>query len=155
CRGSKLGSPALEYRDSPLVMPDAPTLSIIVPVYNEAQTIAEVIDRICAVGIGDVRKDIIIANDGSSDATSRAIDASPWRADPRVRVFDNPINLGKGAAIRLGLHHATGDILLIQDADLELDPREYNGLLAPILDGRSDVVYGSRFLGRSSRRVKR
>jgi len=134
---------------------DALTLSIIVPVYNEAQTIAEVIDRICVVDIGDIRKDIIIANDGSNDATSGAIESRRRRRDPRVRVFDNPINLGEGAAIRLGLRHATGDIVLIQDADLELDPREYTGLLAPILDGRADVVYGSRFLGVARGRVKR
>jgi glycosyltransferase involved in cell wall biosynthesis len=134
---------------------DALTLSIIVPVYNEAQTIAEVIDRICAVDIGDMRKEIIIANDGSSDATSGAIDSSPRRSDPRVHVYDNPINLGKGAAIRLGLRHATGAIVLIQDADLELDPREYTGLLSPILDGRADVVYGSRFLSGANGGVKR
>jgi glycosyltransferase involved in cell wall biosynthesis len=122
-------------------------LSVIVPVYNEAQTIAEVIDRIRAVNIGDVEKEIIIANDGSEDGTRRAIEESTWRSDPRVHVYESPINLGKGAAIRLGLRYATGDIALIQDADLELDPNEYGSLLAPILDGRAEVVYGSRFLG--------
>jgi dolichol-phosphate mannosyltransferase len=79
------------------------------------------------------------------------IDESRWASDPRIRIFHNPINLGKGAAVRLGLHNATGDIFLIQDADLELDPREYGRLLAPILAGTTDVVYGSRFLGRSRR----
>ena len=121
-------------------------LSIIVPVYNEAQTIATVIERIRAVDIGDIDKEILIVNDGSSDGTRRMIDDSTWRGDARVRVYENEINLGKGAAIRLGLARATGDILLIQDADLELDPQEYEGLLAPILDGRTLVVYGSRFL---------
>ena len=122
------------------------SLSIIVPVYNEEQTIAEVIERICEVDIGAVQKEIIIVNDGSADGTAAAIERSPWRSDRRIRVYDNPINLGKGAAIRLGLRHASGDMMLIQDADLELDPREYGSLLAPLRDGRADVVYGSRFL---------
>jgi glycosyltransferase involved in cell wall biosynthesis len=121
-------------------------LSIIIPVYNEEQTIAEVIERVWAVDLGDLEREVIIANDGSSDGTRRAIDASPWINDARVKSYNSPINLGKGAAVRLGLAFATGDILLVQDADLELDPNEYGRLLAPILDGRADVVYGSRFL---------
>jgi glycosyltransferase involved in cell wall biosynthesis len=123
-------------------------LSVIVPVYNEAQTISEVIDRIRQVDIGDVDKEIIIANDGSEDGTGRAIDESAWRSDRRVQVHESPINLGKGAAIRLGLKYATGDLILIQDADLELDPNEYGSLIAPLVAGHADVVYGSRFLGR-------
>ena len=123
-------------------------LSIIVPVYNEAQTISEVIDRIRVVDVGAVEKEIIIANDGSEDGTQRAIDESSWRSDRRVQVYESPINLGKGAAIRLGLRSATGDVILIQDADLELDPNEYGALLAPITAGRADVVYGSRFLAK-------
>jgi glycosyltransferase involved in cell wall biosynthesis len=126
-------------------------LSIIVPVYNEAQTIVTVVERIRAVEIGDIDKEIIIANDGSTDGTSRAMAESAWRGDPRVRVYETDINLGKGAAIRLGLRHATGDVMLIQDADLELDPHDYGGLLGPILDGRAQVVYGSRFLSRKVR----
>jgi glycosyltransferase involved in cell wall biosynthesis len=122
-------------------------LSVIVPVYNEAQTIAEVIDRIRLVDIGNVEKEIIIANDGSEDGTRRVIEESGWSSDRRVRVYESPINLGKGAAIRLGMRYATGDVILIQDADLELDPGEYTSLLAPIVQGRADVVYGSRFLG--------
>jgi glycosyltransferase involved in cell wall biosynthesis len=121
-------------------------LSIIIPVYNEEQTIAEVIERVWAVDLGDLEREVIIANDGSSDGTRRAIDASPWINDARVKSYNSPINLGKGAAVRLGLAFATGEILLVQDADLELDPNEYGRLLAPILDGRADVVYGSRFL---------
>src|SRR5262249_34988649 len=100
---------------------------------------------------GDIEKEIIIANDGSSDDTRSAIDSSAWSGDARIRTYDNPINVGKGAAVRIGLKYATGDIILIQDADLELDPAEYGSLLAPILGGRTDVVYGSRFLAPSSR----
>ena len=121
-------------------------LSIIIPVYNEEQTISELVERVRAVDIGDIEKEIIIANDGSSDGTRRSIDTSAWVSDPRIKTYDNPINVGKGGAVRIGLKYATGDIMLIQDADLELDPQEYGGLLAPILAGRTDVVYGSRFL---------
>jgi glycosyltransferase involved in cell wall biosynthesis len=125
-------------------------LSIIIPVYNEEQTIAEVIERVWAVDLGDMEREVIIANDGSSDGTRRALDASRWINDPRVKSYHSPINLGKGAAVRLGLAFATGDILLVQDADLELDPNEYGRLVAPILAGQADVVYGSRFLNPSS-----
>jgi glycosyltransferase involved in cell wall biosynthesis len=126
-------------------------LSIIIPVYNEEQTIAEVIERVWAVDLAGLEREVIIANDGSSDGTRRAIDSSPWINDARVKSYDSPINLGKGAAVRLGLAFATGDILLVQDADLELDPNEYGRLLAPILEGRADVVYGSRFLNPTDR----
>ena len=126
-------------------------LSIIIPVYNEEQTIAEVIDRVWAVDLGDLEREVIIANDGSSDGTRRAIAGSPWINDARVTSYDSPINLGKGAAVRLGLAFATGDILLVQDADLELDPNEFGRLLEPILSGRADVVYGSRFLDPTDR----
>src|SRR5262245_35886822 len=121
-------------------------LSIIIPVYNEEQTIGEIVSRVLAVDLGDIEREVIIANDGSSDNTRNAMEQSRWADDARVRIFHNPINLGKGAAVRHGLSYATGDILLVQDADLELDPQEYGGLLAPILRGETDVVYGSRFL---------
>jgi glycosyltransferase involved in cell wall biosynthesis len=104
-----------------------------------------VIERIRAVDLGPVDKEIIVANDGSDDGTRRAIDEGPWRMDPSVRVLHSPINLGKGAAVRLGLKYATGDVVLTQDADLELDPAEYGSLLAPILNDGASVVYGSRF----------
>ena len=130
-------------------------LSIIIPVYNEEQTISEVVERVRAVDIGAIEKEIIVANDGSSDGTRLSIDGSLWISDPRIRIYDNPINVGKGGAVRIGLKYATGDIILIQDADLELDPQEYSGLLAPILDGRSDVVYGSRFLNPTTRIARR
>jgi len=126
-------------------------LSIIIPVYNEEQTIGEVIERVWKVDLGALEREVIIVNDGSSDGTRRAIDTSRWISDQRVKTYDNPINLGKGAAVRTGLAFATGDILLVQDADLELDPNEYVRLVAPILDGRTDIVYGSRFLAASDR----
>ena len=121
-------------------------LSIIVPVYNEQRTINEVIERVLAVDLGAIEREVIIANDGSYDDTRKVIDARGWLSDPRVRLCENPINLGKGAAVRHGVSVATGDILLVQDADLELNPAEYGKLLAPILAGQTDVVYGSRFL---------
>ncbi len=121
-------------------------LSVIVPVYNEEDTIEEIVARVLAVEIADVEKELIIVDDGSSDGTRRAIDASAWRSDPRIHVRENAINLGKGAAIRLGLKFADGEVILIQDADLELDPRDYPVLLAPLMKGEADIVYGSRFL---------
>ena len=126
-------------------------LSIIIPVYNEEQTIGEVIERVWMVDLGGLEREVIIANDGSSDGTRLAIDASRWSHDARVKTYNSPINLGKGAAVRFGIGMATGDILLVQDADLELDPNEYGRLLAPILEGKTDIVYGSRFLQPSGR----
>jgi glycosyltransferase involved in cell wall biosynthesis len=120
-------------------------LSIIIPVYNEEQTIGAVVERVRAVDLGAIEKEIIVANDGSDDGTQRAIDAMPAGGSTPLQVVESPINLGKGAAIRLGLKYATGDVILIQDADLELDPQEYSALLAPIARGEK-VVYGSRFL---------
>ena len=121
-------------------------LSVIIPVYNEEQTISTVVERVLAVDLGHLDSEVIITDDGSSDGTHAAINASRWVGDPRVRVCANRINVGKGYAIRLGLSYATGYVILIQDADLELDPQEYGRLLEPILDGRSDIVFGSRFL---------
>ena len=126
-------------------------VSVIIPVYNEEQTIQEVLERVAAVDLGAIEKEIVIANDGSTDSTGRMIDERRLPPDLPVHVYHSPINLGKGAAVRLGLAFATGDVLLIQDADLELDPNEYSLLLQPLLDGRADVVYGSRFLTPTSR----
>ncbi|MCL4846024.1 MAG: glycosyltransferase family 2 protein [Acidobacteria bacterium] len=125
-------------------------LSVIIPVYNEEQTINEVIDRVWAVDLGEIEKEVIIADDGSTDATASLVDAHRYIREGLVQIRHNPINLGKGAAVRLGLSMASGDVLLIQDADLELDPQEYGRLLEPILQGQADIVYGSRFLQASS-----
>ena len=126
-------------------------LSIIIPVYNEEQTIGAIVERVLAVDLGGLESEVIIADDGSSDGTRDAMARSAWISDPRVHIYSNRINVGKGCAVRLGLSYATGDILLIQDADLELDPQEYGLLLAPILDGRTSIVYGSRFLKPTAR----
>ncbi|HXD73613.1 MAG TPA: glycosyltransferase family 2 protein [Vicinamibacterales bacterium] len=126
-------------------------LSIIIPVYNEEQTISEIVERVRAVELPGVEKEIIIANDGSSDGTREAMARSGWSGDPRISIHELQINVGKGAAVRLGLRYASGDIILIQDADLELDPQEYGALIAPILAGETDVVYGSRFLRPTAR----
>jgi len=123
-------------------------LSIIIPVYNEEMTIAELIDRVVKVDIGEIEKEIIVANDGSTDTSALIIETKRQEQPDLIHFYSMPINLGKGAAVRLGLYHAKGDILLIQDADLELDPNEYGSLLQPILEGKTDVVYGSRFLNR-------
>ena len=121
-------------------------LSIIIPVYNEAKTVGAVIDKVRGLDLGPgVDKEIIVVNDGSSDGTRESL--GPWERTPGVRVHHSPVNLGKGSSVRIGFSFATGDILTIQDADLELDPSEYKQLIVPILDGSADVVYGSRFVG--------
>ncbi len=121
-------------------------LSIIIPVYNEEMTVGELIGRVQRVNLGTLEMEIIVANDGSTDASAAIIEAQREAHPNLIRAYSMPINLGKGAAIRLGLYHATGDLILIQDADLELDPNEYGILLKPILEGKTDVVYGSRFM---------
>ena len=124
-------------------MTDPSLLSIIVPVYNEAGTVAAVIHRLLSVDLPAARE-VIVVNDGSSDGTREALLAIP--EDPRVRIIHVTPNGGKGAAIRRGLADARGNIVAIQDADLELDPAELAALVAPILAGDASVVYGSRFL---------
>ncbi|MCI5218527.1 MAG: glycosyltransferase family 2 protein [Candidatus Electrothrix sp. LOE2] len=124
-------------------------LSVVIPVYNEEKTLNEVIDAIQAVDL-PLAKEIIIVDDSSTDGTRQLIEQLP-DAD-FIKIFHEK-NQGKGAALRSGFAQATGDIVLIQDADLEYDPAEYPKLLKPILDGKADVVYGSRFIGSDAHRV--
>lgn len=120
-------------------------LSIIIPVYNEQSTVGEVIERVHAVEVPGFEKEIILSDDGSGDDTPSVIQGYQNKYPDTIRVYTSPINLGKGAAVRLGLNLAAGDVVLIQDADLELSPEEYPSLLEPILRRKADVVYGSRF----------
>src|SRR5450432_3250908 len=131
------------------------TLSIIIPAYNEANTIHFILDRIYAVRLtGDLKKEVILVNDCSTDHTEEVIfryrTANP---EMNLQYFKHEINKGKGAAIHTGIKKATGEFLIIQDADLEYDPEEYNEMLKPILKGAADVVYGSRFMGGSPHRI--
>jgi glycosyltransferase involved in cell wall biosynthesis len=133
------------------VSADQNKLSIIIPTYNEAATIAEVVQRVLRVGVPGLEKEIIIVDDGSGDESAVIIEALRTQHLEQIKTYHSLINLGKGAAIRLGLSLATGNIILIQDADLELNPEEYPSLLSPILSGQTNVVYGSRFLRASNR----
>jgi glycosyltransferase involved in cell wall biosynthesis len=117
-------------------------LSIVMPVYNEKDTVEKIISRVMSVDVG-LEKELVIVDDFSQDGTR---DILAKLNDPRIKVFFHPENLGKGSALQTGFSKAAGDIVLVQDADLEYDPDEYPVLLHPILDGRADVVYGSRFL---------
>ncbi|GAB4466675.1 MAG: glycosyltransferase family 2 protein [Armatimonadaceae bacterium] len=135
-------------------LPKAPhreyCLTVVMPIYNERETLLEILERVREV---EVPKEIIMVDDGSRDGTRDILKEKVEGKYPDVRVVYHEVNQGKGAAIRTGIQHATGDYVIVQDADLEYDPREYFALLEPILDGRADVVYGSRFIGSGPHRV--
>lgn len=131
------------------------TLSIIVPAYNEAATIVRILDKVKSVQLmGNMRSEIIVVNDHSTDDTETVV-RQYMAAHPQsgIRLLVHDRNQGKGAAIRTGIQEATGDCVIIQDADLEYDPNEFNLLLKPMLDGVADVVYGSRFMGGNPHRI--
>lgn len=121
-------------------------LSIVIPVYNEEQSIEEILDQVSNVHLESIVKEIILSDDASTDNTAEIISRYIQDKAGDIKVYASPINLGKGAAVRVGLVRATGDIVIIQDADLELNPQEYAQVIQPILDGQTDVAYGSRFL---------
>lgn len=130
-------------------------LSILIPAYNEARTIHLILDKVRAVNlIGSISKEIIIVNDCSSDDTVAAIEKyQASNPEMKIQLFNQEVNKGKGAAIHKAIELATGDFLVVQDADLEYDPEEYNDLLKPVVNGFADVVYGSRFLGGNPHRI--
>ena len=125
-----------------------PKLSVVIPVYNEEATLLELVKRVESV---EIDKEIVLVDDGSTDGTPAVLD--DLEGTPGVRVFRQERNQGKGAALRRGFREARGELVIIQDADLEYDPAEYPKLVQPILDGRADVVYGSRFVGSEAHRV--
>jgi glycosyltransferase involved in cell wall biosynthesis len=131
-------------------------LSVLVPVYNEERTLEEVVRRVCAV---QMAKEIILVDDGSKDRSreilDRLKDQSRRANDPlnQIKVFFQSENQGKGAAIKTAISHVTGEVVIVQDADLEYDPKDYPALLEPIQDGSADVVYGTRFAGGGAHRV--
>lgn len=126
-------------------------LSIVIPCYNEISTIEAIVEKILAVNLGSIERELIIVDDGSKDGTRDHL--NKLGENNKIKVIFHDVNKGKGAALRTGFSRATGDILIVQDADLEYDPNEYPKLLKPILEGNADVVYGSRFAGGESHRV--
>lgn len=130
-------------------------LSIVIPAYNEEKTIQTVLKAVASVQlIGSFEKEIIVVNDCSKDGTDAQILAFK-ASNPQIELayFKHEVNQGKGAALHTGIRHATGTYLVIQDADLEYDPQEFNILLQPVVDGHADVVFGSRFMGGKAHRI--
>lgn len=131
----------------------AETLSIIIPAFNEAKTINLILEKVLAVTLpAQMKKEIVVVNDCSTDQTIQVMQA--WcEKHTEISFYSHGVNKGKGAALHTGIKHAKGDYIIIQDADLEYDPAEYTILLAPVLNGFADVVYGSRFIGGKPHRI--
>src|SRR3954462_4629566 len=132
-------------------IPPQPLLSVLIPVYNEARTLRTIIRRVLASPIS-LPMELVCVDDGSRDGSPEILDELA-AAGPRIRGFRRARNMGKGAAIIAAIQHMRGDIGLIQDADLEYDPADYPALVAPILDGKADAVFGSRFASASQRKI--
>ena len=144
-------TPSSATREPRPMSDHADKLSVLVPVYNEERTVAEILTRVLA--LGPVVKEIVVVDDGSKDKTAEVIRAYIGDGHPKIRFHQLPKNRGKTAAIKKALELATGEIIIIQDADLEYDPAEIPEVIGPILAGQADVVYGSRFLVRKAARV--
>ncbi|MCC3158811.1 glycosyltransferase family 2 protein [Hymenobacter sp. 15J16-1T3B] len=147
-------TPTADLQAAPVQFPPR-KLSIVIPAYNEGRTIHLILDQVKAVQLlGEMEKEVIIVNDCSKDNTEEAIQRYiSQNPELPIRYLKHEVNQGKGAALHTGIRHATGDYVIIQDADLEYDPEEYNVLLRPILRGMADVVYGSRFMGGRPHRI--
>ncbi len=127
-------------------------LSIVIPVFNEERTLATLIDAVLAAPLPEgIDRELIVVDDASTDATPARL--AQYASEPRIRALRQETNRGKGAALRRGFEEARGDFVVVQDADLEYDPREYRKLLVPLLEGKADVVFGSRFMGNDAHRV--
>jgi glycosyltransferase involved in cell wall biosynthesis len=130
------------------------SLSVIIPAYNESKTITGIINRVLEAPTPEITKEIIVVNDCSNDDTAQLVERFiSENPSSNVRLVNHEVNKGKGAALHTGIASATGDFIIVQDADLEYDPREYMDLFKPILEGFADVVYGSRFMGSKPHRI--